>query len=354
MNNGRIPGAARSLRVSGLLVLLSAVLLSGCGANGGQAGKLFIYNWTYYIPDEVVEAFEEEYGVDVVYDVFASNEEMFAKLKAGGSGYDIAFPSGDYVSIMASEGMLSEIDRSRISNWDNLDESVLEKIEFDPGNRWSVPYMMGAAGIAVNTEYVSEYEHSWNVFEREDLRGRMTMLDDMREVLGGALRYLGYSVNTVDEDEIAEATALVGEWSKNLLRFDAESFGKAFANGEVWVVQGYQENVFLELDESEWSKVDFFIPREGASMYMDSMVILEGARNPDLAYEFIDFILRPDMMAQIADYLGLPSINTPSRALMQTVPRYEISDLSNAEFKEDLGLGVDLYNRAWQEIRVGG
>lgn len=344
----------RPARIVGLLALLSVVLLAGCGGNEAQAKKLFIYNWTYYIPDEVIEAFEEEYEVEVVYDVFASNEEMFAKLKAGGTGYDITFPSGDYVSIMAGEGMLKEIDRSRLTNWENLDEGVLAQIEFDPGNRWSVPYMMGAAGIAVNTEYVQDYDRSWSIFSRTDLKGRMTMLDDMREVLGGALSYLGYSVNTTDQAELDAARDLVKAWSQNLLRFDAEAFGKAFANGEVWVVQGYQENVFLELDEADWEKVDFFIPAEGGAMYMDSMVVLKDSKNVDLAYEFMDFILRPEVMAEVADYLGLPSVNVPSRSLMTTVPRYEIGDLSEAEFKEDIGIEIDRYNRAWQEIRVGG
>ncbi|MFW6214039.1 MAG: extracellular solute-binding protein, partial [Spirochaetota bacterium] len=312
-----------------------------------------IYNWTYYIPDEVIEAFEEEFEVDVVYDVFASNEEMFAKLRAGGTGYDIAFPSGDYVSIMANQEMLQEIDISRLENWGNLDPAVLAKIDFDEGNRYSVPYMMGAAGVAVNTEQVSDYERGWSIFSREDLQGRMTMLDDMREVFGGALAYLGYSVNTIDQDEIDEARELVRTWSENLLRFDAEAFGKAFANGEVWVVHGYQENVFLELDENDWEKVDFFIPAEGGAMYMDSMVLLKEAKNVETAYEFMDYILRADVMAEIADYLGLPSINVPSRALMETTPRYEIADLANATFKNDLGLELDRYNEAWQAIRVG-
>ncbi|MFW6380883.1 MAG: extracellular solute-binding protein, partial [Spirochaetota bacterium] len=169
---------ARVVRlVGGFFAVLAALSLLGCGDDEQATGKLFIYNWTYYIPDEVIEAFEEEFGTDVVYDVFASNEEMFAKLKAGGTGYDLAFPSGDYVSIMANQGMLLEIDRSRLTNWGNLDESVIAKIAFDPGNRWSVPYMMGAAGIAVNTEYVSDYGRSWSIFGREDLSGRMTMLD---------------------------------------------------------------------------------------------------------------------------------------------------------------------------------
>ena len=347
MKDRHIRGAVRLL---GLVA--AAALLVACGS-GGRSQRLLIYNWTYYIPDEVIDAFKEEYKVDVVYDVFASNEEMFAKLKAGGGGYDITFPSGDYVSIMAQEGMLQEIDRSRLSNWDNLDPEVLSWIRFDPGNRWSVPYMIGAAGVAVNTALVPEYERSWTLFDRSDLRGRMTMLDDMREVLGAALSTLGYSVNTTNQAQIDEARDLVRSWSANLLRFDAEAFGKAFANGEVWVVHGYQENVFLELDEENWDSVDFFIPVEGGSMYLDSMVLLKDAKNVDLAYTFMDFILRPEVMAGIADYLGLPSINVPARELMETVPRYTISDLAGAEFKEDLGLDIDRYNRAWQEIRVG-
>lgn len=326
--------------------------ITGCSRDDGDT--LHIYNWTYYIPDEVIDRFEEEYDVQVVYDVFASNEEMYAKLRAGGQGYDIVFPSNYYVPIMAEQGMLSEIDHARLENWSNLDPTVLRKTDYDPGNRFSVPYMMGAVGIAVNTEYVSDYERSWNIFARDDLAGRMTMLDDMREVLGAALGYLGYSVNTVNPEEIAQAEALVRDWSENLLRFDAEGFGKAFAAGEVWVVQGYQENVFLELDEEDWDKVDFFIPEYGPGMYMDAMVLLAEARNEELAYRFIDFILRPEVNAEIADWLGLPSINVPARELMTTTPRYRIEDLEHLEFTEDVGLDIDLYNRAWQEIRVGG
>ena len=338
-----------------LVVLVSIVLifvLGSCG--GGKTGKLYVYNWTYYIPDETVEKFEKEYNVDVVYDVFASNEEMFAKLKAGGSGYDITFPSGDFVSIMANEGMLQEIDKSKLANFKNLDPLVIEKVEFDKGNRYSVPYFMGAAGISVNTEYVKDYEQGWSIFSREDLKGRMTMLDDMREVFGGALAYLGYKVNTTDPAQINEAKELVKSWSANLLRFDAEAFGKAFANGEIWVAHGYQEVIFLELDESEWDKVDFFIPKEGGAMYLDSMVLLKGAKNVDMAYKFMDFILRPDVNAEIADWLGYPTINVPARTLMETTPRYQIEELINAQFKEDLGFDIDLYNNAWQEIRVGG
>jgi spermidine/putrescine transport system substrate-binding protein len=213
--------------------------------------------------------------------------------------------------------------------------------------------MMGAAGITVNTKYVKDYEKSWRIFEREDLKGRMTMLDDMREVIGAALQTLGYSVNTSDTVQLREAAELVKKWKKNLLKFDAEAFGKGFAAGEFRVVQGYAENVFLELDSASRADAVFFIPKEGSAMYMDNIVILKGTRNRDLAYSFINYIHEPEVYARITDFLMLPSINTAARRYRTVKPNYDIDNLINSEFKEDLGPNLDLYNKMWQEIRVG-
>ncbi|MDR0447122.1 MAG: extracellular solute-binding protein, partial [Treponema sp.] len=198
--------------------------LSGCS---GKSGKLYIYNWTYYTPPTVIEKFEKEYGVTVIYDEFASNEEMFAKLQAGGGGYDIVFPSEDYVAIMISQGMLEKIDKSKLSNLGNIDTKILQKINYDPHMEYSVPYFWGAAGIVVNTARVPDFEKNWSIFERNDLKGRMTMLDDMREVLGAALAYLDYSVNSKKPGEIARARDLIiNSWKPNIVKFDAEAFGK--------------------------------------------------------------------------------------------------------------------------------
>jgi spermidine/putrescine transport system substrate-binding protein len=213
--------------------------------------------------------------------------------------------------------------------------------------------MIGAAGISVNKKQVKTYDKSWSIFGRKDLKGRMTMLDDMREVLGAALKSLGYSVNSRNPDELAQAKKIVQGWRDTIMKFDAESFAKGFAAEEFFVVQGYAENVFLELDEAKKADVDFFIPREGGPMYMDSMVILKDAKNKDLAYDFINFIHRPDIYAMIVDYLMLPSINTKARELVKVKPNYTYEDLANCEFKEDLGKDVELYDKIWQEIRVG-
>jgi spermidine/putrescine transport system substrate-binding protein len=340
-----------------IATVAAMLFLSGCKGNTNSSSvtkqKLYIYNWTYYIPDSVVKEFEQRFNVSIIYDMYASNEEMFAKLKAGGTGYDLVFPSGDYVSIMMREGMIDSIDKSKIPNFANLDSSILKKISFDPGCSHSVPYILGAAGVSVNKKYVKNYEKSWNIFDRSDLKGRMTLLDDMREVLGAALKTLGYSVNTTNPDELQKAKNVVLKWRENIVKFDAEAFAKSFAAGEFWVVHGYAENVFLELDSTMRKNVDFFIPEEGSAMYMDNMVILKDARNKELAYKFINYIHEPNVYAKIVDFLMLPSINIPSRPLRTIKPNYDIADLSNSEFKEDLGENLELYNKIWQEIRIG-
>jgi spermidine/putrescine transport system substrate-binding protein len=335
-----------------LAVVMPALQTVGC-SNEAKKEKLFIYNWTYYIPGEVIKEFERRFNVTVVYDMYASNEEMFAKLKAGGGGYDIVFPSGDYVSIMIREGMLEEIDKKKIPHFSLIDSSVLPRIRFDRGCRYSVPYIMGAAGITVNRKMVVNYQKSWKLFDRSDLEGRVTLLDDMREVIGAALRTLGYSINTVDTAQLRQAKEVVKGWRKNIVKFDAEAFGKGFAAGEFWAVHGYAENVFLELDSAQVSGTEFFIPQEGSCIYMDNMVLLKNGRNKELSYTFINYIHSPEVYARIVDFLGVPSLNIAANRYRKVPPRYELSDLAQSEFKEDLGVHLELYNTIWQEIRIG-
>lgn len=345
----------RSLAVPAAVcaLILALLVFAGCAPKGPT--KLYIFNWTYYTPDSVIEKFEKEYKVDVIYDSFASNEEMFTKLKAGGSSYDITFPSGDYVSIMAKEGMLKEIDRSKLKNFANIDPVVLEKSDFDPDGKYSVPYYMGASGIAVNKATVGDYKKSWSIFARKDLAGKMVMLDDMREVMGGALKHLGYSVNSVDDSELSKAGELVDKtWKPNLLKFDAEAFAKNFAAGEVAVAHGYAESIYAEVDKSKWNEIEFFIPEEGGPMYIDSMVILKGSKNVELAHKFIDFIHRPEIYAEFVDYFGFPATcNVPARTLKTGNTWYTAEALVNCELKKDVGEDLKKFDKVWQEIKVG-
>jgi len=319
---------------------------------------LHVYNWSYYTPPSVIEKFEKEYGVRVIIDEYASNEEMYTKLKTGGTGYDLVFPSQDYVSIMIHQGMFEKIDKSLIPNLKNIDPLVLRKTDYDPNMEYSVPYYWGAAGITVNTAKVPNFERSWSIFGRSDLRGRMTMLDDMREVMGDALAYLGYSVNSKKPAEIDAARDLINnQWKPNLTKFDADAFGKGYANGEFWVVQGYAEVVYEEIidDEQLMRNTVFFIPPEGGPGYIDSMCILKGAKQKELAHKFIDFIHRPEIYAEFCDEFGFPAtVNIPARQYIEGPTWYQHTDIADTELKYDLGDALYLFNDAWFNfIRVG-
>jgi len=343
----------RNFVIFGVLAVLALGAVS-CKDNN----TLNIYNWSYYTPPSVIDKFEKEFNVHVVIDEYASNEEMYTKLKTGGAGYDLVFPSQDYVSIMIHQNMFEKIDHNLIPNLKNIDPQVLAKADYDPNMEYSVPYYWGAAGVIVNTARVPDFEKSWSIFARPDLKGRMTMLDDMREVMGDALAYLGYSVNTKDPAQITAARDLINnQWKPNLTKFDAEAFGKGYANGDFWVVQGYAEVVYEEIADNPDLMKDtvYFVPKEGGPGYLDSMCILKGAKHKDLAHKFINFIHRPEIYAEFCDFFGFPAtVNIPARQLLKGPTWYQVGDIVNTELKEDLGDALSLYNDAWfNSIRSG-
>jgi len=344
----------------GIYLVVMAALLLPAIISCSSKERLYIYNWTYYTPDSVIEKFENEYNCRVIYDEFASNEDMYAKLRAtqGKSGYDVVFPSKDYVPIMIRQGMLAELDKSKLSNLSNIDPDVLRVANYDPDMKYSIPYFYGAAGIVVNTEKVPYFDRSWSIFAREDLKGRMTMLDDMREVIGGALSFLGYSVNTVNTSQVTAARDHINNnWKPNLVKFDAEAFAKGYANGDFWVIHAYPEAVYEEIYDNPklLAETVFFIPNEGGPSYIDNMVILKDARNVELAHKFIDFIHRPEIYAEFVDEFGLPAtVNVPARQLKKRKPFYSEEELQKTELVEDLDNNLDLYTNAWfNSIRIG-
>lgn len=334
-----------------LFAVLSAAFLGSCGNDDqADANRLHVYNWSYYIPEQVLRDFEKKFHVTIVYDVYSSNEEMYTRLKSGGKAFDLVFPSGNFVPMMIREKMVEKIDRKKIPNLKYLDPAVVKKMSYDRNLEYSVPYFIGGAGIAVNRKYVKGYPRDYSIFERSDLKDRMLLLDDMREVMGSALRMLGYSANTRNRDELAKAGELVKKWKKNIKKFDAVTFARAFATGEVWVVQGYLENIHLEMEDGVKKNVDLFIPDRGGTLYIDNMMILKGSKHKDLAMAFINYILEPEVYARIADFLMLPSLNTGARKFTTNRTIYDIRDLERCELKEDVGSAIDAYNKIWQEI----
>lgn len=331
-----------------IIFILMLLALIGCGKEE-QKNELYLFNWSDYIPDEVITDFENETGIKVITDYYSSNEEMYAKIKAGGDGYDIAVPSTDYAEIMLKQGMLEKIDRSKIPNLKELNEIIGSKINFDKNHDYIIPYSVGATGIAVNTKEVKDFDRSFDIYNREDLKGKMTLLDDMREVISSALIIAGHSPISSDPQDLEDAKKIILGWKQNILKFDSESFGKGFTNGEYLVVHGYYENIVTHMTEDQAENMVFFIPKKGAQMYIDSMVILKGSKNIENAEKFIDYIYRPEVYVKIIDYLKIPSINIGANELRKTKPVYDIEDLKDAYLMKDLGEALAPQSETWNE-----
>lgn len=336
-----------------ILTALIALMMVACGGDDSKE-KLYLYGWADYIPTVIYEDFEKETGIKVIEDIYSSNEEMYTKIKAGGEGYDLIVPSSDYYAIMMKEGMLEKLDKSKIENIKNIDDAYMAKIrEFDPENEYGVPYALGLTIIAVNKEHVKDFPRDFSIFEREDLRGRMTLLDDMREVLTPALAMNGYKQDADSAEAMEKAKKTILSWKKNIAKFDSESFGKGFANGDFWVVQGYPDNIFRELSEEERKNVEIIIPPgdQGYSS-IDSFVIPKTAKNKENAMKFINYIHRPEVYAKMMDFLELPSMNVPAREFMKVKPLYDIEDAKAAQLLIDIGDKLNIQNKCWQEILI--
>ena len=335
------------------LMLLSIFTLISCGESRDE-NTLYVYSWADYIPQFVYSDFEAETGIKVVEDIYSSNEEMYTKIKAGGEGYDIIMPSADYYEIMMKEDMLAKLDKTQLENIQYIDDVYMAKLrEFDPENDYGVPYMRGITCIAVNKKFVKDYTKDYTIYNREDLAGRMTLLDDMREVLVPALALNGYKQDADSVEAMDKAKATILDWKKNIAKFDSESYGKGFANGDFWVVQGYPDNIYRELSEEDRENVDFIIPpgEQGYSS-IDSFVILKDSKNYDKALQFINYIHRPDVYAKISDAIEIPSINLEADKLVTKKPLYDVSKTKDAQLLRDIGDKLDIQNKYWQEILI--
>ncbi len=343
--------------LKGILVLSLAVIASAFTFTSCQKkdNVLYLYNWTYYTPDEVLHDFEKEFNCTVKMDSYSTCEEMYSKLRAGAKGYDVVIPSNDFVAIMLRQGMLRELDQSKLTNRDIINPKILSMIDYDPEMKYSVPYALSATGIMVNkTKVKGEYARNYSIFEDPQFAGHATMMDDMREVLGVSLLQLGYGMNSLDDRELDEACEqVVQKWKPNIIKFDAEGFGKSFASGDFWLCQGYPEIVFGEVDESRWEDtIDFFIPEEGSPATIDSMVILKDAPHYELANEFINFIHRPQEYAKFLDAYGYPCcVNLEAAKYASKKSMYDPEQAYTCTLKADLGEGLDKYNTRWQKIR---
>lgn len=347
--------------ISCVIVTGLVVIAVGCGRQAEEelAGTLYLYNWSEYMDPDVLEQFEEEFGVNVIEDTFASNEEMLAKLQAGAGGYDIIFPSDYMVDIMIEEGLLAEVNHENIPNIANIDPLFADP-PYDPDMVHCIPYMWGTTGLGYNTDVFDEEPDSWAYVFDPDLvgqyQGQITMLNDVRETVGAALKYLGYSINSTDEDELMEARDLLIQQKQWLYGYEAEQYAPLISADETVIAHGYNGYFLMTAEEDE--RIWYTIPREGATIWADNMCIPQGAPNQYTAEVFIDFILRPEVSAALVNYLWYPSPNTAAAEfidpeILGDPAIYPPDDImQRLEWIEDVGDTTPIYERIWTEVKA--
>ena len=357
---------------------LLALSLMGVMAGAAQAADkvLHIYNWSDYIAPDTVKKFEDQTGIKVVYDVFDSNETLEAKLLAGKSGYDIVVPSNNFLAKQIKAGVYQELDKSKLPNWKNLDPALLKAVgdASDKDNKHAFPYMWGTIGIGYNPEKVKaalgvDTIDSWDVlFKPENIEKLkscgVSFLDSPTEMIPVALHYLGYPTDTQDKKQLAEAEALFLKIRPSVGYFHSSKYISDLANGNICVAVGYsgdlEQSISRAKEAGDKVKLKYVIPKEGAGSFYDMVAIPKDAENVDAAYAYMNFLMQPEVMAEITNSVRFPNGNKAATPLVNKdisgdpsiypsdevkAKLYAISDLPPATLR--------LLTRSWTKIKSG-
>lgn len=305
--------------VSFLLILFVNQLNRSEGYSGGNT--ITVYNWGDYIDPELLDRFEEETGIKVIYETFDSNEAMMTKIQQGGTSYDVAVPSEYAIEKMKEDGQLLKIDHSKIPNLKNIDERFLD-LPFDPGNEYSVPYFWGTVGIVYNPKLLDGVTfNSWNDLWNEKLRNEILLVDGAREVIGFGLNSLNYSLNETDKTKLIEAKEKLERLQPNIKAIVGDEIKMLMVNEEASVAVVWSGDAADMMWENE--ALDYVVPIEGSNLWFDNMVIPKTAKNVEGAHQFINFMLDAEVAAQNTDYVGY---STPNKEAMKLLPEETIAD----------------------------
>lgn len=351
----------------GISVFLLGSILTGCGTSSAklkdgssevvdqkEGDVLNVFNWSEYLPDSVIKEFEDKYKIKVNYTTYSSNEEMLAKISAGGSQFDIAVASDYMVDAMRKQNLMEEIKMDNIPNFKNIGDQF-KKLSFDPENKYTVPYMWGTAVIAVNTKKISGDITSYNDLWDSKFKNSIVALDDERALIGIALKKLGYSMNETDPEKLEQAKKELLKFKDNIKAFDSDSPKTALINGEA--AAGYVWGAEAALAEKDNKDIKTFFPKEGMYIWQDNFIIPKGAPNKKNAELFINFILDPKVSAEISKEFPYANPNVEAhqyidKETLQDTTVYPTEEqLKNGEHLKDLGDTITLYDKIWTEVK---
>ena len=319
--------------------------------------QLFLFNWGNYIDPELIKEFEAETGIQVVYETFDSNDAMEAKLKQGGTRYDIVFPSESSITKLVNQNLLQKLDHSKIKGLENISPFLLNS-PVDHGNQYTIPYFWGTVGIMVNTKYIDpESIQTWSDLWKEDFKNKVLILDGNREALGMALQSLGYSLNSKNENELHAAEVKLKELKPNVRAVLNEEIKTMMKLEEAPIGMGYSGDAAAVAEENP--NVQYILPKDGSAVWTDNFAIAHTAVNIDGAYAFINFMLRPENAARNAEYVGYSTPNEKAKELMNPevtsdetyYPSEEI--INSLEHYEYLGNDwIQKYNEAFLDFKM--
>lgn len=349
----------KKLICSSLIVcIFLSALLTGCGSSGDENGEVIVYNWGEYIDPETIAMFEEETGIKVVYDEFETNEIMYPKVEAGATAYDVICPSDYMIQKMIDNDLLSEINFDNIPNLKNIGQQYFEQSrEFDPENKYSVPYCFGTVGILYNKTMVDEPIDSWSVLWDEKYADNILMQDSVRDAFMVSLKLNGYSMNTLNETELETAKNTLISQKPLVQAYVIDQVRDKMIGGEAALGVIYSgEAIYTQRENADLAYV---IPKEGTNVWIDSWVIPKNAPNKENAEAFINFMCREDIALMNFEYITYSTPNTAAQALIEDedirnseIAFPDLSQYENLETFQYLGSeGEELYNNLWKEVK---
>ena len=356
---------------------LLALSLAGAFIGVAQAEEkvLHVYNWSDYIAEDTIANFEKETGIKVVYDVFDSNETLEAKLLSGGSGYDIVVPSNQFLAKQIKAGVFQKLDKAKLPNWKNLNPDLMKALDnADPGNQYAFPYLWGTTGIGYNPAKVKaalgvDTIDSWDVIFKPENMAKLkacgvSMLDAPDEIYAAALHYQGLPPNAKSAEDVKKAEELLMKVRPHITYFHSSKYISDLANGDICVALGWSGDIFQAQARAEEAKnnvpVSYAIPKEGAASFFDMMAIPADAKNVEAAHLFLNYILTPEVIAPISNYVAYPNGNAAATPLVDEAIRNNPGIYPTEEASKKLYTFSELspsvqraITRSWTKVKSG-
>ena len=334
-----------------LIVITMMIVSVGCGE---KKPTINVYNWGDYIDTDIFKVFTEETGIKVSYDTFATNEDLYVKLKQGGSAFDVIFPSDYMIERMIREDLLAKINKENIPNLNKVDPKFMN-LDYDLNNEYSVPYMWGTVGIVYNKTMVDDVVDSWDILWNEKYKDQIIMLNSQRDTIAVSLKRLGYSMNTRNTDELEKAKEDLILQKPLVLAYMGDEVKDAIVGGEAALAVVWSGDAVAMIRDNP--DLAYSIPKEGTNLWFDAMVIPKNAKNKDGAEQFINFLARPDIAAMNAEYIGYSSpISEALDILPDEITEDEVAYPTNLDkldleiFKDPLDI-IQLYDSIWTDIK---